>query len=112
MTTFSSDVAHEEQLFFTQADNTDESEERTLERREQSSENAKQLVANEEPSFLKTRVKEFTMIDGSTTTHSMNGIKANARIRLEQNVNLVLKNLKLKNREQPDNEVLMTTDLR
>ena len=42
----------------------------------------------------------------------MNGIKANARIRVEQDVNLVLKNMKLKILGQPHDEVLMMTDSR
>ena len=42
----------------------------------------------------------------------MNGIKANARIRVEQNVDLVLKNIKLKVLGQPHDEVLMMTDKR
>ena len=40
----------------------------------------------------------------------MNGIRANARIRVEQDVNLVLKNYKLKILGQPYVEVLMITD--
>ena len=40
----------------------------------------------------------------------MNGIKANAQIRVEQNVDLVLKNMKLKIIGQPHDEVLMMTD--
>ena len=42
----------------------------------------------------------------------MNGIKANARIRVEQDVDLVLKNMKLKILGQPHDAVLMTTDSR
>ena len=42
----------------------------------------------------------------------MNGNKANARIRLEQDVDVVLKNMKLKNLGQPHDEVLMMTDSR
>ena len=42
----------------------------------------------------------------------MNGIKANARARVEQDVDLVLKNMKLKILGQPHDEVLMTTDSR
>ena len=40
----------------------------------------------------------------------MNRIKANARIRLEQDVDLVLKNMKLKFLGQLYDEVLMITD--
>ena len=77
VTTSSSDVADEEQFFFTQADNKDESEQQTLERKRQSRQNARQWVANEEPPSLKTSVKEFIQIEGNTTSYSMNGIKAN-----------------------------------
>ena len=112
VTTSSSDVAVEEHTFFTQADKIDESEEQTLEPKEQPRQNAKQWAANEEPSALKTSVKEFTKIDGNTTSYSMNGIKANARIRVEQDVDLVLKNIKLKILGQPDDELLRMTDSR
>ena len=101
VTTSSSDVADEEQIFFTHADDGKESEEQTLERKEQSLQNA-----------LKTSVKEFTKIDGNTTSYSMNGIKVNARIRVEQDVGLVLKNMKLKILGQPYDEVLIMTDSR
>ena len=112
MTTSSWDVADEEQFFFIHADKKDELEEQTLKRRKQSTQDAKQWAANEEPFSLKTSVKEFTMIEGNTTSYSMNGIKANARIRVEQDVDLVLKNMKLKILGQPHDEVLMTTDSR
>ena len=42
----------------------------------------------------------------------MKGIKANARIRVEQDVDLVLKNMKLKILGQPYDEILMITDSR
>ena len=42
----------------------------------------------------------------------MNGTKANARIRVEQDVNLGLKNMKLKFLGQPHDEVLIMTDSR
>ena len=89
VTTSSSDVADEEQVFFTHANNGKESEEQTFEWKEQSRQNAKQWAANDESPALKTSVKEFTKIDGNTTSYSMNGIKANARIRVEQDVDLV-----------------------
>ena len=112
VTTSSSDVADEEQIFFTHADDGKESEERTLERKEQSRQNAEQWAANEESPTLKTSVKEFTKTDGNTTSYSMNGIKANARIRVEQDVDLVLKNMKLKILGQSYDEVLIMTDSR
>ena len=112
MTTSSSDVADEEHFFFTHVDDSNESEEQTLERKEQSKQNAKQWAANEESPVLKTSVKEFTQIDGNTTSYSMNGIKANARIQVEQDVDLVLKNMKLKILGKPHDEVLMLTDSR
>ena len=83
VTTSSSDVADEEQIFFTHADDGKQSEEQTLERKEKSRQNTKQWAANDESPALKTSVKEFTKIDGNTTSYSMNGIKAIARIRVE-----------------------------
>ena len=74
--------------------------------------NAKKWSANEESPALKTSVKEFTKIDGNTTLYSINGIKADARIRVEQDVDLVLKNMKLKILGQPHDEVLLLTDSR
>ena len=112
VTNSSSDVADEEKIFFTDADDGKESEEQTLERKEQWQQNAKQWAANEESPALKTSVKEFTKIDGNTTSSSMNGIKANARIRVEQDVDLVLQNMKLKILGQPYDEVLLVTDSR
>ena len=112
MTSSSSNVADEEQFFFTHADDSNESEEQTLKRKEQSRQNAKQWAANEESPVLKTSVKKFTKIDGNTTSHLMNGIKANSRVRVEQDVDLVLKNMKLKILGQPHDEVLMMTDSR
>ena len=112
MTNSSSDVADEEKFSSTQAGSKDESEEQTIEWKEQSRKIAKQWVANEKPSSLKTFVIEFTKIDENTTSYSMNGIKANARIRAEQDVDLVLKNIKFKIPGQPHDEVLMTTDSR
>ena len=112
VTTSSSDVADEEQFFFTHADDGNESEEQTLERKEQSRQTAKQWAVNEQPPALETSVKEFTKIDGNTASYSTNGIKANARIRVEQDVDLVLKNIKLKILGQPFDEVLIITDSR
>ena len=70
------------------------------------------MAVIEQPPTLETSVKEFTKIDGNTTSYSMNGIKANARTRVEQDVDLVLKNMKLKILGQPHYEVLMITDSR
>ena len=93
MTTSSSVVADEEQFFFTQADKNDEPEEWTLDLNEQSKQNAKQFVANEESSSLKKSVKQWLKINGITKTFSMIEIKGNARIRVEKDVDLVLKNM-------------------
>ena len=57
-------------------------------------------------------VKEFTKIDGNTTPYSLHGIEANARIQVEQDADLVLKNLKLKVLGQPHDDVPLTTDRR
>ena len=65
---------------------------------------------NEESPVLKTSVKEFTKVDGNTTSYSMNGLKA--KIRVEEDVDLVLKKMKLKILGRPLDEVLMMTDSR
>ena len=61
---------------------------------------------------MKPSIKEFTKIDGNTTSYSPHGIEANARNRIEQDADLVLKNLKLKILGQPHDDVLLTTDRR
>ena len=112
VTTSSSDVADEEQFFFTQTNGEDETEEQTLERKEQSRKKAPEWVAHEEPYSMNPITKEFTRIDRNTTSYSIHGIKTNARMRVEQDVNFVLKNLKLKILGQPYDEVLSMTDRR
>ena len=113
ITTSSSDVADdEEQFFFTQTVDQDETDENILQRKEQSRKKAAEWVVNQEPSSLKPSIKEFTKIDRNTTSYSLRGIKANARIRVEQDFDLVLKNLKLKILGRPHDDVLLTTDRR
>ena len=97
VSTSSSDVADEEQFFFTQTDSQDENEEQILQRKKQSQKKAVERVVNQEPSSMKPSIKEFTKIDGNTTSYSINGIKASAGIRVEQDSDLILKNLKLNN---------------
>ena len=91
VSTYSSDVSDEEQFFFTQPESQDETEEKILQRKEQSQKNAAEWVVNQELSSLKPSIKEFTKIDGNTTSYSINGIKASARIRVEQDADLVLR---------------------
>ena len=78
--------------------------------KKQSGKKATERVPREEPSSMKPNTKEITKIDGNTTSYSIPGIKANARIRIEQDFDLVLKNLKLKIFGQRYDEVLLTTD--
>ena len=61
---------------------------------------------------MKPSTKELTKIDRNTTSCSIHGVKANARIQVEQDVDLVLKNLRRKLLGQPYDEVLLTTDER
>ena len=112
VSTSSSDVADEEQFSFTQTDSQDETEEQILQREEQSQKKAAEWVVNQEPPSMKPSIKEFTKIDGNTTSYSINGFNASARIRVEQGVDLVLKNLKLKILGQPHDDVLLATDRR
>ena len=111
MITSSSDVADEKQFLSTQTDKESESEvDQTLQRKEQSLQNTMEWVADKEASKSSTSVKQISKINGNATSYTMNGVKANARIRVEQNVDLVLKNLKLKILGQPYEEVLLTRD--
>ena len=112
VSTSSSDVADEEQFFFTQPDDQHETAKQILQQKEQSQKKAAEWVTNQELSSIKPSIKEFTKIDGNTTSYSINGIKASARIRVEQDADLVLKNLKLNLLGQPHDEVLLTTDKR
>ena len=112
VTTSSSDIADEDQFFFAQVDGEDETEEQTLERKEQSRMKATEWVTHEEPSSMKPSLEEYTKVDGNTTWYSIHVIKAKARIRVEQDVDLVLKNLKVKILGQPYDEVLLTTGKR
>ena len=112
VSTSSSDIADEEQFFLTQPDSQDETEEQVLQRKEKSQKNAAEWVVNQELTSMKPSIKEFTKIDGNTTSYSINGIKASARIRVEQDADLVLKNLKLKILGQPHGDVLLATDRR
>ena len=108
----SSDVADQEQFFLMQADGPDETEEQLLQRKEQSQQKAAEWVVNQEPSSMKPSIKEFTKIDRNTTSYSINGIKASARIRVEQDADLVLKSLKLKILGQPHDDMPLPTDRR
>ena len=112
VSTSSSDVVDEEQFFFTQRDSQDETEEQILKRKEQSQKRAAEWIINQEQSSMKPSITEFTKIVGNTTSYSINGIKASARIRVEQDADLVLKNLKLKLLGQPHDDMLLTTDRR
>ena len=85
---------------------------RLFNKKKQSRQDAKQWVANEEPPSLRTCVQELTNIDGKKASYSMNGLKANVRIRAEQDVELLLQNSKLKLLSRPYDEVLTTTDRR
>ena len=57
LSTSSSDVAEEEQFFFTQADGQDETKEHILQRKEQSQKKAAERVVNQEPSSKKPSIK-------------------------------------------------------
>ena len=83
-----------------------------LQRKEQPQKKAAEWVVDQELSSMKPSIKEFTKIDGNTTSCSINGIKASARIRVEQDADLVLKNLKFKILDQPNDDVLLATNRR
>ena len=112
VSTSSSDVADEEQFFFTQTDGQDETGEKILQRKEQSRKKAAEWVLHQEQSSMKPSIKEITKVDGNTTSYSINGIKASARIGVEQDGDLLSKNLKLKILGQPHDDVLLATGRR
>ena len=112
VSTYSSDVADEGKVFFTQEDAQDETEEQILQRKEQPQKKAAKWVVNQESSSMEPSIKQLTKFDGNTTSNSIHGIKANARIRVEEHADIVLKNLKLKILGQPHDDVLLTTDRR
>ena len=62
VTTSSSDVAVEEQFFFTQADSQDETEEQIPQRKTRSQKKTAVWVANQELSSMKPRIKTFTKV--------------------------------------------------
>ena len=61
---------------------------------------------------MKPSIKVLTKIDGNTTSYSINGIKANALIKIEQDVDPAFKNIKLRILGQPHEEVQLKTDRR
>ena len=62
--------------------------------------------------MIETSVAETLEIDGNTTSYSTNAIKANVRIRIEQDVDLSLKTFEPKILGQTYDEVILTTDRR
>ena len=112
VTTTCSDVADEEQFFFTQTDGQDETEEHILQQKQQYRQKTAEWVVNQEPSSMKPIIKEITKIDGNTTSYSLHGIKANAQLRVKQDADLVLKDLKLRILGQPHDDVILTMDRR
>ena len=69
-------------------------------------------VADTESSKMSTSVKEFTKIDEKATSYSMNGIKANVKIQVQQDIDIVFKNPELKILKQTYHELLLTTNKR
>ena len=61
---------------------------------------------------MKPSIKEFTKINGNTTSYSNNRIETNAQIKVEQDADHVLKSVNLKILGQPFDDVLLTTDRR
>ena len=78
----------------------------------QSQKKAVEWVVNQERLSMKPSIKEFTKIDGNITSYSINGTKASAQIRVEQDADLVLRTPKLKIVGQTHDDVLLSTDRR
>ena len=112
VTTSTSDVADEKQFICTKQMIKMKLKHRSYKEKKQSRKKAAVWVVNQEQPSMKPSIKEFTKIDGNTTSYSLHGIKANARIRVEQDADIVLKNPKIKLIGQPYDDVLLTTDSR
>ena len=111
VTTSSSGVADEEHFLFRQIDGEQETKEQNLQRKEQSRKKATDWVTNQDLSSKKPSIKEFKKIDGNSTSYSMNVFEeANARIRVKQDADLVLRNLRFRILGQAHDDVLLTTD--
>ena len=83
--TSSSDVADEEQCFFTPQDNEDaETEEQTLARKAEAKNKALRQCVNQTHDSVKISVKELIMVRANKAAYAINGIKHDARIRAEQ----------------------------
>ena len=87
----STDVADEEQLFFL-PDETIETEKEILLQKEQ----ARQDARDEETTKIKFAIKETTPIPINKASYTFGAIKEDARIRVEQDSNLVFKAIKRK----------------
>ena len=83
VSTSSSDVADEEQFFFTQTDDQNEADKQILQRKQQSQKKAAGWVLHQEQTSMKPSIKEFIIVDGKTTSYSINAIKASAPVRVE-----------------------------
>ena len=87
----STDVADEEQFFFL-PDETIETEEEILLQKEQARQNAR----DEETTRIKLAIKKLTPMPINKASYTFGAIKGDARIRVEQDSNLVLKAIKKK----------------
>ena len=87
----STDVADEEQLFFL-PEETIETEEEILLQKEQARQNAR----DEETTKIKLSIKETTPIPINKASYTFGAIKEDARIRVEQDTDLVFKAIKRK----------------
>ena len=87
----STDVADEEQLFFL-PDETIETEEEILLRKEK----VRQSANDEAPTKIKLTIQETTPIPINRASYTFGAIKEDARIRVEQDSDLVIKTIKKK----------------
>ena len=112
--TSSSDVADEEQVFFTPQDNEEaETEEQTLDRKAEAKNKALRQYVNQSGESFKASVKELIMVRANKAAYAINAIKSTKR-GSEQNKTLtvLLKNMKLKILGQKYDEAAITNDPR
>ena len=103
----STNVAEEEQQFFL-PDETIETDEEILSRKQR----AKERAQAEAQSLITATIQEANIIPINTTSYALGDIKENARIRNEQDADIILKaiNAKLAN-EEHDEHLLQTNPI-
>ena len=101
----STNVAEEEQQFFL-PDETKETDEEVLSRKQR----AKDRAQAKAQALITATIQEANIIPINTTSYALGAIKENARIRNEQNADVILKTIKAKVGNEEHDEHLLKTN--